>query len=275
MEYKINRFAIIFIILVLFIGISIVMVVAQEETPPSPPTDQFGGGGGGGGGGSYTPAQFEKFSEPLKSSDGTIIGRIDGENFNSYMVWAERNGTVGNTTYTLTVEGELSSKLPDDRWLDIDFLEPGSSSLPPGMENGLVFAVVNVTKKPDGWSWKSGNPKCTLKISGSTQNFNPGDTYYLIRSGTSDYQMQKVTVDASGGQATIKFNPPGDSGIFTIMVPALATPAPTPEPTPEPTPTPTPVPENNWMWGFPIFIAMFAVGAIAGAVTLFIMTKVK
>ena len=41
------------------------------------------------------------------------------------------------------------------------------------------------------------------------------------------------------------------------------------EPTLEPTATPTPIPENN-MWSFPILIALFAVGAIAGAAILYV-----
>ncbi|HTX43843.1 MAG TPA: hypothetical protein VMC61_03880, partial [Methanocella sp.] len=212
--------------------------------------------------------------ELLRSSDGTIIGRIDGENFNSYMVWAEKNGTIDNITYDLTVEGELSSK-PDNCWLDVNFQAPGTAGLPPGMGNGSVFAVVNVTRKPDGWNWKSGSPTFTLKISGLAQNLNPDDIYYIIRSGGPDYQMQKVSVAAYDNQATIKFNPPGDTGIFSLTVPASPTPTPTPAPTAVPTPTPTPVPENNWMWGFPIFIAMFAIGVIVGVATLFLLTKIK
>ncbi len=246
----------------------------QITAPPLPPIGGGNSGGGGGGGGVYTPASFEKYSTNLKSSDGTVIGHIDAENFNSYLVWAEKNGTVGNTTYELTIEGELSSKLPDDCWLDINFMEPGSMGLPPGMENGIVFAVMNITKKPDGWSWKAG-PKFTLKVSGSTLNFNPGDTYYLVRSSGPDYQIQKVAVDASGGQATIKVNPSGDAGIFTLVVPVLPTPTPTPTPTPVSTPTPTPLPESNWIWGFPIFVAIFAVGAVAGAAILFLITRNK
>jgi hypothetical protein len=271
MEQKIKRFMIIFVILALFIGISVIMAVAEdEEAPPSPPNDQFGGGGGGGGS-SYTPPAFEAYTKPLKSSDGTVIGQFEGQNFNSVMVQAEKNGTAGNATYALMVEGELSSQPPDDCWLDINFMEPDSARVPPGMDGMQVLGVINITKNPGDWSYKSGSPKYTLKISGPALNINPDNPYYLVRSDGTNYQVLKISIDTSGNEVSIKFNPQGDAGTFTIINAVVVTPTPTPTPVSTPTPTPTPVPGNAGIWGFPIFIAIFAIGAIAGAAVLYIL----
>ncbi len=272
MDKKVIRYAKAAVVLALFICIAVIGADAQE-LPPSPPGDAFDGGGGGGGGGSYTPPAYQTYTKPLKSSDGTVIGHFKGQNFNSVLARAEVNGTVGNTTYALTVEGELSTQPPDDCWLDIAFMAPGPTGLPPGMENGLVFAVVNVTREPDSWSWKSGSPEYTLKISGQGMSAGSDATYYVVRSSGPDYQIQRVDVDASGSQATITFNPPGDTGLFTLMVPAL--PAPTPTPTPVPTPTATPLPAGDSTGSYPIYIALFVIGAIAGAAIIYIFTKSK
>lgn len=272
---KVVKFATMLITLAVFAGILATIATAQE-LPPAPPGDAFGGGssGGGGGGGSYNPPTFEQYTTILKSSDGSTIGRFEGKDFNSVFVYAARNATVGNVSYELSMEGELSSKPSDDCWLDFNFMEPGPSGLFPGMENALVFGAVNVTKKPNDWSYKGGSPKYTLKITGYSGAIASGSDYFLVRSDGSGYQIQKATVDASSNQLTVRFTVPGDTGVFTLIKAVAPTPTPTPTPTPLPTPTPTPVPENG-MWGFPIFIAMFAVGAIVGASTIFLLTRNK
>ncbi len=271
MDNKISKLSIVFIILALFSGITMATVQAQEA-PPGVPDDPFGGdnsggGGGGGSGGSYNPPVFASYTHPIKSSDGTEIGYFNGKNYNSVLVWAEKNGTAGSATYVLTVEGELGSEPSGDCWLDINFLSDGSAAVPPGMESGLVLGVLNVNKSPTDWGYKSG-PMYTLKIAGVS--VNPDNTYYMVRSAGPDYQLQKLSMSVSGNETTIKFNPQGDTGTFTVIRAPMATPTPTPTPTPEPTATPTPIPENN-MWSFPILIAMFAVGAIAGAAVLYIL----
>lgn len=254
-------------VLALFIGLAASEAVAGNFMPtPVPKPTATPAPGGGGGGGSYNPPVFATYTHTIKSSDGTEIGYFKGKNYNSVLVWAEKNGTVGNVTYALTVEGELGSEPSGDTWMDINFLSASSAIVPPGMEGGLVLGVFNVTKSPAEWGYRSG-PAYTLKISGAT--VNPDDAYYMVRSSGPDYQLQKLSMSVSGNETTIKLNPAGDTGTFTVLRAPMATPAPTPMPTPQPTTTPTPIPENS-MWSFPILIAMFAVGAIAGAAALYI-----
>ncbi len=175
----------------------------------------------------------------------------------------------------LSLTGEMNSKPTDDNWLDFNFIEPGSSNLPPGMENSIIFGVVNVTKKTSDWSYKSGSPKYVLTISGYTGSMSSGSDYFLVRDDGSGYDIQKVSGDVAGNTLTVSFSPSGDTGVFTLLKAVAATPVPTPTPTPVPTPTPTPTPTPGNMWTFPIFIAMFAVGAIAGASVIFLLMRNK
>src|SRR5208337_1674636 len=156
---------------------------------------------GGGGGSSYTYSApvFTPYTDPLKSGDGTVIGNLEGKNFNDVGLSAETNGTVGNVSYDLTVAGELSSLPSGNYWLDIHFLSPGSADVPLGMDNGLVLGVINITSNPDGWSYTSG-PTYTLTITGLSQSPDPNDTYYLVLSKGASYQVQKVGISVSGNE---------------------------------------------------------------------------
>jgi hypothetical protein len=246
---------------------------------PSPSTGGGNNGGGSSGGsggisgGSFNTPKFEQYSIPLNSSDGTTIGRFEGKDYNSVLVYAVRNVTIGNFTYELSMEGELSSKPVDDCWLNFNFME-NSAELPPGMNDVLVLGMVNVTKKPGDWSYKSGSPQFMLKITGYSINLTSGDDLYLVRSDGRGYQIQKAVVNVSGSQLSVKFTASGDTGLFTLIKVLNPTPTPTITPTPLPTVTPTPIPENG-IWGFPIFIGVLISGIIIGAAALFLLTRFK
>jgi hypothetical protein len=261
-------------VLVLFIGLA--SLVAMANSPPVVPTPPpTGGGGGGGGGVSYSAPVFKPYTDPIKTSDGTTIGQLTGKNFNDVAVSAMTNGTVGNVSYNITLVGDLSSLPTGDYWLDIDFLSPGSAEIPLGMDNGPVLGVINITSSPNGWNYDSGSPTYTLTITGLSQNLNFNDTYYMVLSDGTNYQVQPVNISFSGSEATLQFNPPGATGTFTIVGAPIVSPTPVPTPTatptPEPTSSPTPFPVSNNIGSFPILLAMFAIGAIAGAAVIFLL----
>ena len=261
------------IVLVSLIGLLSILAYATPVPPsqPTPTPKASSGGGGSASSSSYTAPVFQTYTIPLKTSDGTVIGHFDGKNYNSVLVFAEKNGTVGNATYDLTVNGELSSKPDDNSWLNINFQGAGSAAVPPGMENGQVLGVLNITKNPGDWGYKNG-PKYILTITGSGVTVNSGDQYYLVRYDGTNYQVQKIDISVSGNQSAITFNPPGDTGIFTLMRAPMATPTPTPTPTPLPTatPTPTPLPSGS-MWTYPMFVVLFVIGVLVGAAALYLL----
>jgi hypothetical protein len=262
-------------ILVIFIGMMSGFANAAGHATPLPPgyTPPSTGSSSSSSSASrsYSTPTFEEYTTLLKSSDGSTIGRFEGKNFNSVFVYAARNATLDNVSYELSLEGELSSKPADDCWLDITFPGIGAAGLPPGMENALVFGAVNVTKNPKDWSYKSGSPKYTLTITGYNGTTVPGTDYFIVRRDSAGYQIQKATVEATGGRLIVHFT--GDTGIYTLMQVVPPAPAATPTPTPIPTATPTPVPENKGIGGFPVFTGIFAVGAIVGSSTLFLFMR--
>jgi hypothetical protein len=260
-------------VLALFIGaISVVaMAGAPPVVPTVPPTSGGGGGSSGSSGSSGYAPTFKPYTDPIDTSDGMNIGQLTGQNFDQVLVSAEENGTVGNVSYDLKVSGQLSSNPPGNYWLDIGFLSLGSAEVPLWANNGLVLGVINITSSPSDWSYTSG-PTYTLTISGLSQNPYSNGTYYMVLSDGTNYQVQPVSVSASGNGATLQFNPPGATGIFTIVEAQTATPTPAPTPTPTPVPSPTTAPlQSNNIWSFPILLTMFAIGAIVGAFALFIL----
>jgi len=274
------------IALLLLTVVAASMALSDDDfNPPSIPNPvAIGGGGGGSSGGSsssggsggsgYTAPRFTPYTLPIKSSDGSTIGRQDGKDFNSVMIWAEKNASIGNTTYDLTVEGEANQKVPDDGWLDIAFETPDNSGLPEGMDE-LALAKVKIAKKPDDWSYKSGSPEYTLVISGPVESLDAGATCYLVRLDGANFQGQPVTPEIGAGQVSLKFNPSGDTGTFILLKAASPTPTPTPTPEATPTPTPTPLPAGDGMFGYPMIIATFAMGVIIGAAALFLVARHK
>ncbi len=269
------------LLLALLIGITTNMALAAPPAPPMPtatppPSSGGSGGGGGGGGNSYSAPVFQTYTKLLKSSDGSIIGRLEGKNFNSVMLWAEKNGTIGNASYDLVITGELTQQMPDSTWLDVNFQAPDMAGLPKGMNGGLVLAVVNITGNPaNGWGFKT--LKYALTISNDTvKNLDTGETYYLVRFDGTNYQVQKI--DGAGvGSSPMAFSiaPPSDKGIFTVME-ALAptptpTPSPTPTPTPVPTPSPTPMPESIGVISVAMSIVTFIMGVVATIGALYLV----
>jgi hypothetical protein len=138
--------------------------------------------------------------------------------------------------------------------------------------DGIALAKVKITKKPNDWSYKSGSPKYTLKISGLTEGLGAGATYYLVRLDGANFQGQKVTPEIGAGQVSLKFNPSGDTGTFILLRSASPTPTPTVTPVAL-TPTPTPVPNDSGTASVPILIGTFAAGGILGVLAMFLIAK--
>jgi hypothetical protein len=267
----------------LIIFSSFYQVQSASSTPrPTPPPiggnvppPSSGGGGGGGGGSSYSAPVFTPYVKSLKSSDGSIIGRLDGKDFNSVQLWAEKNDTIGNVTYALTITGELSHEMPDNCWLDVDFQAPDLSGLPKGMYNELALAVINVSLYPrDSWSFKSGTLKYVIKISNSSNILDPGAIYYFVRFDGNSYVIQNIDGSGAGSSPiTFNLNPFGNDGKFTLMKaldPVQVTPTPMLAIS-TPIPSSAPAPGGIGVIGIASYIIVFFLGAISTIASLYIV----
>lgn len=251
--------------------------------PTLPPT---GGGGSSGGGsssgshssGSSTPA-FVPYNMTLYSSDHSAIGALVGKDYNTVLLTAEKNETIGGRAYDLLIVGVLSQKPPDGSWLDIDFLAPDQANIPAGMASPEVLAVVNVTHYTGyDWGFKSNTLAFSFNLSGPDPN--TAGIYYLVWPDGSKYVLQNINVENAGSDTlTVNVNPPGDSGQFTLIyvkpgVPS-ATPVPTAAPTVKPTAAPTAAPSDNGMTYLATWLTIFVIGVVAGAAVLFILMKFR
>jgi hypothetical protein len=279
----INISKILMVSIVIMTVVAAFSIYAVADSPvgdfPSPPgsapsSSSNTGSSGSSGNSGYSPPVFTPFSIPLKSSDGMVIGHLDGKNFNSVLVWAEKNGTAGNMSYDLVIQGELSSSPSDNCWMDISFIGPVKELVPPGWENDPVLATINITTSPNSWSYTS-SPKYTLNVTGVAQTISADDPYYLVMGDGSNYQLQKISLDVAGGHTIITFSPPKNSGEFMIMRAPMATPSPTPTPTPLPTTTPTPdqQSDDSGIGAYTIYIALVAISAIVGGAIVFLLMR--
>jgi hypothetical protein len=219
---RILKVSIIILIFLLIIAVLSSVVQAVDPTPrPTPkpfPTTTPSSGGGGGGSGSYSTPQYEPFTIPLKSSDGTVIGSLEGKNFNSVILHAEKNATIDNSNYTIILDAELSQKPADDLRLDIDILKPDGSGLPMGMYSTMELSMVKISPHcSSGWSVKGETIKLTFDLPG-IQDSDPSTIYYIVRYDGSSYHIYNATLKGfNAGVMKFETSPAGESGLFTIV----------------------------------------------------------
>lgn len=276
----------ILIICLMILGMPTIIGPSMALPPaPTPPTSFNGGGGSSGGGGGsvgnmYSAPTFQPFVMSLLSSNGSPIGTITGKSEDNIILEASNNTTIDGKNFTVSIYAEMGQKPSDDTRMNIDLLTPDSSGLPIGMDSATVLGVVNITRNGgSGWDLELNTLKLTFSVPG-TPGADSNATYYLVRFDGANYVTQTVTLkDSSAGMLTFEMAPSGKSGLFTLVIAQPFSPTPTPTPTPIPTPvptsTPTPTPEPSILTptGIGIMLAMFAVGAIAGGVMIFLVFR--
>jgi hypothetical protein len=246
-------------------------VPTQVPTPAPPPS------------GGYTPPSysaapsFQPYTEDVKSTDGSVIGKLAGIDFTTVRLTASRSATIDGGNFSVDLGADMSSK-PLDATLDITIGDEGN--VPEGMDNVIMLTTASISSQSRyGWSIKTGTLTLKFTIPASRLGEATAETkYYIVRYDGTGYQIIPVTVTTSDSSATIEAKIPDISGTYSLVMSCPPKPAPTstPLPTPEPTPAvpcPTPAPASSGIMGWlPSLWASafgtFAIGEVAGAFIL-------
>lgn len=229
------------------------------------------------------PQAFQPYTEPLKSSDGSVVGSLDVEDYSKVLLAAAGNATVDNRTYSLSIRSELGSK-PVDAVMDFELGYNNSSSLPVGLTDALYLYSAKVTRSGKfGWGLKSGTVTMTWTLPVSVLPGN-GSQYYMVRYDQIGYQIVPAQIKLNNGSATFTASPESEDGTFTLVFASLVKPTPTPTSTPEPTElihvapeqmkaTPVPAAFGEVQFGYVGWVAMFISGAAIGGIAAFFMGR--
>jgi hypothetical protein len=276
------------LIIVLIIGVFVAsistMALAQDmPPPPAPPGDPDATPVPSSGGGEiYTPPAFQPYVEQLLASDGSVAGNLTGKDYSTVLLWANKNTSIGNVSYDLSLTEELSQK-PADCRVDLRVLPIDQTGLPTGMLGAHVLGKVSITKYyPYAWGLKSGTQQLVLNVRGLDPEEHPDDVYYCVRFDGSIYTVQNISAPVrTDGGFTIALVPAADDGTFTFVRMTRGLPATTPDPVPSVTVEPVsslPVPANTDAGqisdSLAFLILVFVVGNILGLVIMFLVFKI-
>jgi hypothetical protein len=284
---KMHNLRIILIALSMVFVLGIVSDTAMAGVPPIPPTptpQPSQPSGGYSSPATYSPPVFQPYTEDIKSTNGIVLGQLEGIDFSTVRLTASGNGAIGGDTISLDIRADLNSK-PEGVTLDI--IMGGEGNLPGGMDNVVKLSTAGITARSKyGWSLKPGT--VTFKFTMPTDRLDaagPDAKYYLVRYDGSGYQINSIDIIKSGSIATVETNVPDVSGTYTVVMTcppkATAMPSPTPIPSPAPTvtsyPTPTPAPSGimgylSSIWGS--IIGTFVVGGLIGASAILVLGKI-
>jgi hypothetical protein len=161
------------------------------------------------------------------------MGSIEGKNYNDITLQAENNATINNSTYTITLNAELSQKPSADMWLDMNISAPGASGLPAGMNGATPIGEVQISYPSDSdLATTSGSVELTFMVP-EVQNSGLSTIYYLVDYDGSTYTIQNATMNGTNGSVTtFEAQPSLGTGIYTLLEVPPTVNTPTPSPTP-------------------------------------------